>query len=713
MDPDARRRQLVGVLRRLVQVGRPEDAAITLFEDLHWFDDASETFLREWIDALQGSRSLLVLNFRPEYRAEWMNATHYTQIALQPLGPEAIRELLDDLLGRDPSTAGLADTIHERTRGNPFFTEEVVRALIEDGHLEGTSGAYRLVTPVGNLQVPDSVHAILAARIDRLAERQKALLQTAAVIGKTFEEPILAAVANLAPRELTDSLAVLKSGEFVYEESLYPVVEYAFRHPLTQEVALHSQLAERRRKLHAAVAGAIEEQKADRLDAHAALIAHHWEQAGEPLQAARWAARAAGWIGRSDPTEGVRLRQLVLRLARQVSDSEDAARLRMDAAREILVGGSWRIGMPPDEVEALQDEAKRLAEARGDRGYLAALAVAYVVVFGALRGDAARYAEEARRALPLVEESGDPELMASLLVMLGYSHFLVGRVQDALAYGQRCEALAEANPGLGKAGLGFSAYLWSRMQIAASESWGGDVSHGLRGLELVMRAAREAGEVEVLGWALVSTVELLVTFAGELGDAPALVREGQACSERAGSSFSQVHSLTRGVAPLQLFQGDFESAIGSLERALAIARERHTSLELEPNILALLACAHLGAGDPTRAATLADEALAMARERGSRRGEIPALEARARVLLARGDAAVATEIETLVEQMATLAEDTGMRLFLPQAVELRARLASLRGDAAARERHLREAHRCYTEMGATGHAARLANELRR
>ncbi len=123
MDPDARRRQLVGVLRRLVQAAPWGDATITLFEDLHWFDESSETFLGEWIDALQGARSLLILNFRPEYRADWMRATHYAQISLQPLGPEAIRELLEDLLGRDPSTAGLADAIHERTRGNPFFTE--------------------------------------------------------------------------------------------------------------------------------------------------------------------------------------------------------------------------------------------------------------------------------------------------------------------------------------------------------------------------------------------------------------------------------------------------------------------------------------------------------------------------------------------------------------------------------------------------------------
>jgi tetratricopeptide (TPR) repeat protein len=261
--------------------------------------------------------------------------------------------------------------------------------------------------------------------------------------------------------------------------------------------------------------------------------------------------------------------------------------------------------------------------------------------------------------------------------------------------------------------MGFSAYLWSQMQVAVAEGWGGDVAHGLRGVERVIRAAREAGEVEMLGWALVSAVELLVTFAGDLGETPALAREALAASERAGSSFSQVHALSRGIAEVQFFQGDFENAIASLERALAIIRERRTGIEREANIVARLARAHLGAGDLARATTLAEEALALARERGSGLGEIEALGARARALLAGADAAAAAEIETLVEQMAAMAEDTGMRLYLPQAVELRAELARLRGDPSTRERHLREAHRLYAEMHATGHAARLATELQR
>src|SRR5262249_43062143 len=154
------------------------------------------------------------------------------QIPLAPLGPEAIRALLADLLGTDASIAGLPDAIHARTGGNPFFTEEVVQSLIESGHLNGTRGAYRLVTPVDRLEVPSTVQPLLAARIDRLPEREKRVLHTAAVIGKEFSEPVLARVVDTPAPELSAALAALERGEFVYEQALYPVAEWAFKHPL-------------------------------------------------------------------------------------------------------------------------------------------------------------------------------------------------------------------------------------------------------------------------------------------------------------------------------------------------------------------------------------------------------------------------------------------------------------------------------------------------
>ena len=191
MDPDARQRQLFAVLRQLVQRDEPPPPGSSLLiEDLHWIDPASEAFLADLVAIGAGTRTLLLVNFRPEYHADWMQKSYYRQLPLAPLGPEAIRELLEDLLGSDPSTRGLAEAIHARTGGNPFFIEEVVQTLIESGNLQGTRGSYRLVTAIDRLTVPATVQAVLAARIDRLAEREKQVLQTAAVIGKEFAEPI-------------------------------------------------------------------------------------------------------------------------------------------------------------------------------------------------------------------------------------------------------------------------------------------------------------------------------------------------------------------------------------------------------------------------------------------------------------------------------------------------------------------------------------------
>ncbi len=236
MDPEVRQRQIFDIVRRVIQARGQRETTVTLLEDLHWFDGGSAAFLEPMIEAAVGTRALVLLNFRPEYQAPWMGKSFFHQLPLAPLGPDAIRELLDALLGTDKSINGLAELIHSRTAGNPFFTEEVVQNLIESGKLQGAKGAYRLVTPVGKLEVPSSLHALLAARIDRLAEREKDVLQTAAVIGREFDEPTLAAVVEQDAPQLREALQKLKDAEFVYEQSLYPVAEYLFKHPLTQEV---------------------------------------------------------------------------------------------------------------------------------------------------------------------------------------------------------------------------------------------------------------------------------------------------------------------------------------------------------------------------------------------------------------------------------------------------------------------------------------------
>jgi adenylate cyclase len=203
---------------------------VTLLEDLHWFDPGSEAFVEVFVEATAGIRSLLVVSFRPEFHAAWMQKSYYQQIPLLPLPAEAVEELLNELLGADPSLARLGNRIRERTGGNPFFIEEIVQALAESGSLTGSKGAYLLVQSDGHFVLPATVQAVPAGRIDRLAGREKKVLEIAAVIGEEVPEAILKRVSGAADSDVADALRTLVTAEFLYEQALYPEAQYTFKH---------------------------------------------------------------------------------------------------------------------------------------------------------------------------------------------------------------------------------------------------------------------------------------------------------------------------------------------------------------------------------------------------------------------------------------------------------------------------------------------------
>jgi class 3 adenylate cyclase len=285
--------RLVVFMRRFVRLRSANESVVVLLDDAHWIDRASDQLVREIAASVRDTRTLLLLNFRPEYQPPWMRGSHYQQLALSPLDEAASRELLQELLGSDSSLAELSERIHERTAGNPFFTEEVVQALASSGSLIGDRGAYRLATSIETVALPATVQALLAARIDRLGEQAKHVLQAAAVIGKQFDQPLLREVTGLDERDLGAALDALQAGELLRLVALSSRQEYAFKHPLLRDVAYRSQLSERRARLHAAVAAALEKLRADRLGEYASLIAHHWEASGMRFEAARWKRRAA------------------------------------------------------------------------------------------------------------------------------------------------------------------------------------------------------------------------------------------------------------------------------------------------------------------------------------------------------------------------------------------------------------------------------------
>jgi adenylate cyclase len=681
---------------------------ITLIEDLHWLDSGSEAFLEQWVDAVAGSSAFLLVNFRPEYRANWMQKSYYRQLPLAPLGPDAIRDLLDDLLGDDPSTRGLADTIHARTGGNPFFTEEVVQSLIESGQLEGTRGAYRLVTPIGSLDVPPSVHAVLAARIDHLPDREKQVLQAAAVIGKEFAEPILLAAAELPEIDLRGALATLKSAEFVFEQSLYPVAEYAFKHPLTQEVALRSQLKERRQRGHAAVARAIEEAHPGKLDEVAALLAHHWEEAGEALLAGRWHGHAAEWVGASDPAEALRHWRRVRALVETIPDSAETLALAITACIQTLQF-SWRLGCAEEEAATVFDEGRALAERSREPAQLAMLLAAYGAVRG-LAGDVRDYIRYSTESAEVADRTSDLGLQSAVGITLMVSHDRAGRLREALAFAEETIARSREGPGLGAEVFGFSPYifaLWYRGRVLTEM---GRYEEARRCLDRGEELSRQHGEAENLAWTVGNGYVTLAFNTGDRQAAVARAREAVEIAEKIGSHFSR--TLAYGaLSEAFILDGEYSEAAAAAERSLQIARDTRTGLMDEAVQLVSLADAHLGLGETDRGLVVAEEAAAVARRRSTQVYEARALVTLARGLLEDEGPELRGRAQEVLSRALSLIDETGNEALRPFVHLEQSKLARLAGDEEARERELREAHRLFTEMGATGHAERLAREL--
>ena len=309
LGPPQRRQRLLDALKRLVLRASQTQPLLLIVENLHWIDTETQACLDSLVESLPTAHLLLLVTYRPEYQHAWGHKTYYTQLRLDPLPHEHIQALLDALLGDAGSLAPLKQRVLVRTQGNPFFVEESVQSLIETGGVVGEPGAYRLGTPSQTLQVPATVQAVLAARIDRLPAEARHLLQTAAVIGTEVPLPLLQAVAELDEERLHQGLAQLQAAEFLYETWRLPERAYTFKHALTQEVAYGSLVQGRRRALHAHIVEALEVLAGDRLDDQVERLAQHalrgevWHkalaycrQAGDKAQARSAYREAVGYF---------------------------------------------------------------------------------------------------------------------------------------------------------------------------------------------------------------------------------------------------------------------------------------------------------------------------------------------------------------------------------------------------------------------------------
>jgi class 3 adenylate cyclase/tetratricopeptide (TPR) repeat protein len=438
LDPTQRRQRTIEAIKQLLLRESQEQPLLLVFENLHWIDTETQAVLDSLIDSLPTARLLLLVNYRPEYQHGWGHKTYYAQLRLDPLPPASAEELLQALLGDAPSLAPLKRLLIERTEGNPFFLEESVRALVETGGLAGMRGAYRPLHPLDSLQVPATVQAVLAARIDRLPPEEKRLLQTAAVIGTEVPFALLQAIVELPEEELRRGLGGLQAAEFLYETSLFPEIEYTFKHALTYEVAYGSLLQERRRALHARIVEAIEALYPERLVEQVERLAHHALR-GEVWDKAVTHYRQAGAkaFGRSANREAVTCFEQALDALRHLPESRDTLGQAIDI-RFDLRNPLWLLGELVRVFEHLH-EVESLAEILDDQQRLGWVS-AYMSNSFLWMGECDRAIESGLRALAIAETTRDFALQVTTNYFLAMVYHSLGHYRRAMDFLERTVA---------------------------------------------------------------------------------------------------------------------------------------------------------------------------------------------------------------------------------------------------------------------------------
>ncbi len=430
MDAGIRTQRTLDAIKRILLRESLNQPLMLIFEDLHWIDGETQAFLNLLADSIANSRILLLVNYRPEYTHQWGSKIYFTQLRLDPLGSDSANEMLSAVLGDSPELAPLKRLIISRTLGNPFFMEEMVQNLIDEGVLV-RNGAVHLTRRAEALRIPASVQAILASRIDRLPADEKDLLQTLAVIGDHFALTLASEVTGLNRDELNRMLDHLQLAEFIYEQPAAGDVEYTFKHALTREVAYNSILTERRKLLHERTGTALETLHGETLDDHLGDLAHHFGRSANLQKAIEFLGRAAAQASqKSLYAETIEYVNRGLGLLGALPAGEVRARdeLELQGMRGAALMAIK--GFASDEVAQTYARARELArEVKDHEQEFAALQGLWAVRY--TRGDETGAAAFAAELMELASRGKEAEALQYAHYTLGASLQQAGRLAEA------------------------------------------------------------------------------------------------------------------------------------------------------------------------------------------------------------------------------------------------------------------------------------------
>jgi adenylate cyclase len=680
IDPATRRMRLRDSIRRIVKAAWSQTSVI-IIEDLHWLDEASQDFLETWMAAVEGTSVLMVLTFRPDWsppsRSAW-----YRELALPELGLGEVGQVIRDLIGDGPGLDQVVAHVAERSDGNPFFAEELILSLAQSGVLLGERGHYRLA-PSGwqNPTLPTTVEAVIGARIDLLPESEKALLQTAAIVGKEFPFEVVRTVTGLPDATARPLLRRLRTAELIQPRDTAMGESFAFRHPLIQEVAYAMQLRSTRTGLHAAVAQAIEGQEWGRRDEFAGLLAHHYEAAGKMVAAAMHLQRSARWVGRTNSGRALADWKKIRAMMRDQPRSRENDELRALAGGQLLTFG-WREGMPAEEAKTYVEEALGYAREAGNKRHEAMLIAGYGRIIAA-SGSADEYVRSVREALAVLDVGSNPEETLLLNGLLCQGSMYAGFVGDALKANSAALDLID-DERRGGAGV--------VLGLTVGQMVGFDVRHWIKCLQvraLIMlgrfsdadeRLARlfqvDPAEAELLHQCLPHyyAVELAWFRSDTLAATRHANQMARIATQAANPYWLALASFCQGLAAS--IGGDFTEANGFFQQALDASRRGKAGLEFEARMLAFQADNLMRAGDAGRAGEVAAEAIGVAQRKADRLAECHANVVAAEVCLTRRGSQHALEARALLNRASSLIDETGAKAYEPMVLRMRAQEAT-------------------------------------
>jgi class 3 adenylate cyclase/tetratricopeptide (TPR) repeat protein len=693
LDPPQRRRRTLDSVKRLLLRESEVQPLLVVFEDLHWIDSETQSVLDELVESLSAARLLLLVNYRPEYQHAWATRTNYGRVLLKPLPAESAEQLLTALLGSNAALEPLTHMLIARTEGNPFFLEESVRTLVETGALTGERGAHKLARPLPAIQVPETVQAVIAARIDRLCATDKALLQTASVFGKDVPFGLLQAIAEIAEDELHAAIGRLRAAEFLHEFEFLPDVQYTFKHALTHEVAYGSLLQDRRRALHVRIVEIIEriypERLAEQIDrlAHHAFLGADWAKAVTYLQQA-----GAKALARSVNREAVRYFEEALTALTHLPETretvEQAIDLRFDLRNALLPLVKW------GRIEGYLREAEALARKLNDRRRLASVS-GYM---SGLQLNTGGRASDVRAFADEVEAIGASLGDVPLQIAGTYYHVWLGDLSgDYRGTERRCRTLIDTLPGdLSRNRFGLVAYpavvacAFLARALAELGAFGEGRDHG----QEAVRLAESLDHPFSLIWACLN-LGRLEGLRGEFTRAIILLEHAVTLSNELNIAYLTPIALAA-LGHIYARSGRVEQGVSWLQQALAGYASAGIGY-LRSMSMVQLGEAHFLAGRAVEAWDFGTRAVVLAREREERGHEAWAHRLLGEMASHRDHPDVAAA-EAHYAASTALALELGMR---PLVARCRFSLGQLYGRAGDRRatEHLTSAISLFQEMG--------------